>query len=161
MKSILARLRNLDRSDRRLFFQALALTAALRLGLSLLPFTTVRGHLDRVASRSRKRARSGRPRHEAGRIIWAVRAAGARVPATTCLVEALAADALLRRYGHPSSLKIGVRPGRLVPLDAHAWVECGGMPVIGATPELAEYYPLEQSCSTASQTLPRQSRRRG
>ncbi len=159
--SILSRLRGLDRSDRRLFFEAMALTAAVRLGLTLLPFTVVRRCLDRVGSRTAEPRMSGRPRHRVHRIVWAVRAAAARIPAATCLVEALAADTLLRRHGHSSSLKIGVRPGRLVPLDAHAWVECGGTPVIGATPQLAEYYRLEQSCSTASQTLPRHSRRRG
>ena len=53
---------------------------------------------------------------------------------------------LLRRHGHVSDLKIGVRLGDRtrpdIPLDAHAWVECDGRIVIGAVADLDEYAVL-------------------
>ena len=39
-------------------------------------------------------------------------------------------------------LKIGVRRGAVMSLDAHAWVECGDTVVIGTTPALTEYAVL-------------------
>lgn len=46
----------------------------------------------------------------------------------TCLTRSLLLGWLLRRRGVPSDLRIGVRLAKGV-LDAHAWVECGGVPV--------------------------------
>jgi len=39
---------------------------------------------------------------------------------------------LLRKKGHASDLRIGVRKGNGQPLEAHAWVEYQGVVVIGA-----------------------------
>ena len=132
-------------ADRRLIFQALALTVGIRAGLRLLPFTTVCRCLDRVDGGVRTPPAAGAHQVGAARIVWAVRAAGSRLPKTTCLVEALVAETLLHRHGHAASLKIGVRRGARPSLDAHAWVECGGAPVIGTTPAMAEYATLEPS----------------
>jgi hypothetical protein len=49
---------------------------------------------------------------------------------------------MLRRRGHAAALKVGVRRGAALSIDAHAWVECSGTVVIGTTPELAEYAVL-------------------
>jgi hypothetical protein len=133
------RLLALDRADRRLLLQASALMLALHAGVRLFPFALVRRCLDRIASDARRGPQRGASRD---RIVWAVRAAGARLPRTTCLIEALAADTMLRRGGYPSTLRIGVRRGASLSLDAHAWVECDGRPVIGTTPALPEYVPL-------------------
>lgn len=46
----------------------------------------------------------------------------------TCLTRSLLLDALLRRRGVASQLRIGVRLAQGV-LDAHAWVEVAGVPV--------------------------------
>ena len=55
-------------------------------------------------------------------------------------------NTLLRRHGHASDVKIGVRLGDRasggIPLDAHAWVECDGRIVSGAVAELDEYAVL-------------------
>jgi hypothetical protein len=123
--------------DRSLLLEALALIVALRVALCVLPFTTVRRYVGRWADGGR-----GNATLQANRIVWAVNAMGRRVPGTTCLVEALAAHTMLRRYGQTPLLKIGVRRGAVMSLDAHAWVECGGTVVIGTTPSLAEYAVL-------------------
>jgi hypothetical protein len=80
---------------------------------------------------------------------WRVRRAMSRasrtVPGSSCLVQALAAYALLRRGGHPAELSIGVaratRNG--APIDAHAWVSCGDLVVTGDS-ELASFTELAQ-----------------
>jgi hypothetical protein len=153
----------LKTADQWLLVQVSSLMLALHVALRLLPFTTVRRQLDRVAGRGRRREAAARGREvEARRIIWAVRAAASRLPGTTCLIEALAADTMLRRWGHPSSLRIGVRRGSLAALDAHAWVDCNGRTVVGDTPALAEYAALSyRSFSTASQTAPSDPSDRG
>jgi transglutaminase superfamily protein len=67
---------------------------------------------------------------------------------SNCLVRALAAGIVLKRYGYPSELKIGVtRPvsGRF---EAHAWLESGGNVVIGGA-QLDQYVPLAAPVSVA------------
>jgi hypothetical protein len=78
------------------------------------------------------------------RIAWAVNAVGKRLTGTTCLVEALAADSMLRRHGHVPTLRLGVHDDGSVQsrLDAHAWVECGGMVVTGRIDNLQNYAVL-------------------
>ena len=140
----------LDPSDRAVLFEALMLILALRVALRVLPFARVRRGLDAWADLN-VGATAHDVRHvhdmlrdsfQAGRVAWAVSAIGRRARGTTCLAEALAADSMLRRYGHTPSLKIGVRRGTVISLDAHAWVEVGGAVVIGTIPMLAEYAVL-------------------
>jgi len=54
--------------------------------------------------------------------------AAARCPAATCLVQALAADVMLRRRRLSCVMRFGVRLTGTTgePLEGHAWVECGG-----------------------------------
>jgi len=150
MKGIWRKLRGLDTVDRQLLVQATGLMIAVSVGLRVLPFTKVRKRrrdwINREVRNSGAFADGRADRTiwtaEATRIVWAVRAAGSRMPGRTCLVEALTADAMLRRHGYAPALKIGVRRGSLVSLDAHAWVECEGTVVIGETATLAEYVVL-------------------
>jgi len=86
----------------------------------------------------------------AGRVAWAITAAAARFLAPmTCLTKALATDTMLRRKGLASELRLGVRRGDGAdPLEAHAWVECGGDVVIGEIEDLPEYVVLSSpECS--------------
>ncbi len=50
----------------------------------------------------------------------------------TCLKRALVLYYLLRRAGHAAELHIGVRRGQRQPLEAHAWLERDGAPVLEA-----------------------------
>ena len=71
-------------------------------------------------------------------------AVAARFPSATCLVQALAADAILRRRGLACELRIGVRArdDSTVPIEAHAWVECDGAVAIGAIENLSAFKVL-------------------
>ncbi len=123
--------RRLTAAERALVVEAAALLVCVRVGLHVLKFPTLRRYLARRASLS--------PR-SASEITLAFAAAARRLPGTTCLAEALAVDAMLRRHGHAPRLKLGVREGGR--LDAHAWVECDGVVVAGTVEKLAEYVVL-------------------
>jgi Transglutaminase-like superfamily len=128
--------RSLGAERRRLIVEACVLGGAIWLGLRVLPFTSLRRMLDAWAVR----AVPG-PQLPATAIGWAVAAVASRSPARTCLIEALTADAMLRRRRHESILHLGVRKteDRLRPLDGHAWVECNGVIVVGHLEDLAKY----------------------
>ena len=64
-------------------------------------------------------------------IGWAVRAVAARLPwESTCLMQALAAAALLRRRRIPLTLTLGVAKDGSE-MEAHAWVVCGEQVLVG------------------------------
>lgn len=116
--------------DRRLLLHALATLVGLRLALRVVPVERLR----RPVSRGRPHARP------AERIGWAVRAASHRLPGTTCLASALAAQRLLAREGHDCQLTIGVARSERG-LAAHAWVVCQGVTLVGGE-ESVGYTPL-------------------
>jgi hypothetical protein len=72
-------------------------------------------------------------------ISWAIGAAGRVVPGSTCLAEALAAQAIMRRYGYYPVIRVGVRKSKDGDFDAHAWVESGKKIVAGGSENLANY----------------------
>jgi hypothetical protein len=113
--------------DRRLLLGAAATLAGARVALAFLPFGTVRRLMHRAGTQSVNRSRG--PSED--RIIWAVGAAGRRIPGTTCLAKALAAETLLAREGHPAQLRIGVADSADRGLRAHAWLERDGQVIVG------------------------------
>ena len=76
--------------------------------------------------------------HAAGRIAWAVHAVARRAPVTfTCLMQAIAAQRMLRRRNIPATVYLAMLAGRQAgnPLLAHAWVRCGDRVVTGQCDE--------------------------
>jgi len=73
------------------------------------------------------------------RVVWAIEATGRRLArASTCLVRAIAAEAVLRSPARPLRVTIGVRHGADGSLQAHAWVAEGAHVLIGASRESYE-----------------------
>lgn len=134
----LARFIALPPAERRLIVAAAGILAATRVGLWVLPFRWVRGAMGALGNPPRSRDGGG-PAVE--RIVWAVGAVDRLVPRTTCLVRALAAQALLARRGHASQLRLGVAGGSGRAFEAHAWLERDGRILIGGPVE-ARYVPL-------------------
>lgn len=130
------RLRSFSRlpsGERRLALRAIALLAATRIALRLLPFDRVHG----LTAGARARAAAGADWPRAVR--RAVLRASRSLPGTRCLAQSLVAERLLIEGGHEPRLTIGVAttagPDReRVTLDAHAWVESGGVLVTGDDP---------------------------
>ena len=130
--------------ERRLALRALGWLVVMRAALRVMSFTTIRRF---VESRSGSSA--------ASHADWprAVRRAGQRaartLPGSSCLARSLVGELLLRRGGHPATLRIGVAALPVAEavgttraeLDAHAWVESGGLLVAGDA-DLSRYTEL-------------------
>jgi hypothetical protein len=127
-------------ADRCLLINSGLLLGGIRVGLWLLPFRLVQRLLQR---RARVLPASRRTYHASiDRIAWAVTVASQYIPLGTCLIQALAAKALLERRGHTASLYIGVARGEAGQLEAHAWVETQGRIVVGDTDVRARLTPF-------------------
>jgi hypothetical protein len=130
----LKRFSHLSRQERTLVFHAVLALLAVRLSLAWLSLRT----LQRLAVSIPWRSGEALSAH---RIVWAVRSAARFVPRSTCLVQALAAQALLTRHGYRPRLTIGVTKNECEPFGAHAWVTCEDEVVIGG-PETGNYTAL-------------------
>lgn len=114
----------------------------VRLGIAAMRFTALRTTLDRGV-RVFARVPPTVTTDDVRRVGWSVAAVTSRLPFhSTCLVQSLAVDAMLRRRGVPSSLCVGVQPPARGSLAAHAWVEHDGRVVFGDRSDLAEYRVL-------------------
>lgn len=125
-----------DRAEVAAAAQAAGALAITQAALRFLRFQTVRRVLLRVAQASRLVDR----RLEAGTLIWAVKAAARRCPLrSTCLGEALVAEALLRRHGYTPVLCIGAARSASR-FQAHAWLEMNDGVIIGGPASVIEQY---------------------
>jgi hypothetical protein len=61
------------------------------------------------------------------------------VPGSTCLVRALAAQSLCRRFGYDPELRLGARRDDAGELEVHAWLELDDEVLIGGGQELTDY----------------------
>ena len=135
------RLASLDGARRRLLIEAAASIALVWAALPVVPFLNLLRLLDRWVALPIARKREPANPNAVAAVTWAVTTASAPFPPATCLVQALAAAAMLRRRGLTCQLRIGVRTrGRAggAPIDAHAWVECEGRIAIGDLDHLSE-----------------------
>lgn len=147
---------NLPAEERGRLVRALVVLAMVRIALWVLPFRLVRRFAVRLANsiHSHHSQRSGTapgPAHRdlestaAAHVSWAVERAGRFVPGATCLVRALAAQALLAHEGVASTLRFGVTRGggnEFNQFRAHAWLECAGRVVVGGDEDLSRFSPL-------------------
>ena len=138
MKS-LWKLFRLEPSERRFLLRTLVLLWAARLGLWVLPLTTLRRALMKLTPSEPIGPESSA---KLEKIVWAITLASHYVPAATCLTQALAAQILLVQLGEPAVLQIGVAKSDTGKLVAHAWVESRGRVVIGNSRELLRYTRL-------------------
>ena len=118
--------------ERRLLVRAFIWTAAIRVGLWVLPLRAVRSAIPQRHHDARG--------ERVDAIVLAVRRASRYVPRASCLTQALAAQALLAGSNHDCRIEIGVtKEGES--LVAHAWLVCDGQVVLGG-PDVTRYVPL-------------------
>ena len=132
-------LRRLPARDRILLAEATGFIIGARLGIRLLSIQRLRSLLAGPAAQN---LTSVSAEETSGRVAWAVSAVASRLPGrTSCLIEALAVEAMLRRRGHECELRLGVPPASAANAGfaAHAWIESEGQVVIGAVSGLDEY----------------------
>ena len=133
------RFRSLSAADRVIVAEAAVLLGLIRAAIPVFPFLSIRRALRTFA----RIGRVSRGHSDSARAAWAVTAAARHMPLrTTCLVESLAVDAMLRRRSVACEIRFGVRPPDGGTLAAHAWVEHDGAIVYGARPDLSDYSVL-------------------
>lgn len=135
----LRRFLGLEARDKGLFLKAVLLLAATGLGLKLLGFKRVRAALLQrpaaVGEHGVPEAEVALARHTAFLVSAAARHGFYDAP---CLPSAMTLQHLLRRQGIETDLRFGVRKNS-EKLDAHAWVEHRGCPLIDG-PEVHDRY---------------------
>jgi hypothetical protein len=122
-------------AERWLILRALGLVVLVRLGLWVLPYKRVRHLAARAPAGST-------PRYSVDTIVRTVVAVSRRVPAASCLTQALTAQRLLAREGYASEMQIGVARNEEGSFEAHAWLERDGRIVIGDQPGLTRFTKL-------------------
>lgn len=139
----------LSLADKGLVLKTLALLWAIRIGMWVLPFKTLRRLVESLHQR-------GEPPQDVAlmtnKIVLATAAAGRFVPDATCLAQSLTAQVLLTRHGCPHEFRLGVMIAEGGKLAAHAWIESDGQVVLGMLPDLANYKPLAYPPSTSAQS---------
>lgn len=143
------RFNSLSVADRRLIVEAALLLSIVSIGLRICSFQRLRGmlawcggHLDHP-----ERPSVAPVSRVADRIGWAITAIAKDWPRSmSCLVRAVAAEAMLRRRGIASDLRFGVRNDRnkADPFSAHAWLERDGLVLIGGLDDLSEFHVLAE-----------------
>jgi hypothetical protein len=126
----------LSTTEKWLLVKVALLLGAIRLGLRVLPFWTLRGAVAQLA-----RVPAGSPhinRASVEQLVWTVTVASRYVPKATCLTQALVTQILLGRRGYPARLHVGVAKSERGRLQAHAWLESQGRVVVGGG-ELSRY----------------------
>jgi hypothetical protein len=124
-------------SDQGLLIQAALAVVNAKLAVRTLPLPAARA----IVTRQQRLGWIGVP-VRADRIVWAVETASRVIPGMkNCLVQAVAAEAMLIPAGHPCELRIGAAKNGAEELIAHAWIESEGRVVIGEF-ELDRYTPL-------------------
>jgi hypothetical protein len=127
---------------RWLVCESATLIIFVSVAVRILPFLRLRSLLHRAAALTAVARPDVAPDHIRA-IGWAVGAAAARIRGATCLVQALAADAMLRRRAVRSELRLGVLRSGAASVEGHAWVECDGGIIIGAVDRQSDYRTLE------------------
>lgn len=121
-------------ADRRLIFESMLWLALARSAILVIPFRwTTR--LFALTPGDLETAVDQPSRELASRIGWALRISSDRSPwQSTCLAQALAGTAMLRRRRIPATLAMGIARKTQQPagLEAHAWLYCSGDILTGA-----------------------------
>jgi hypothetical protein len=127
--------------ERGLALRAIGWLALARAALVLVSFARLRRWIESRDPPPRPAAQPDWPLFVRRAVLRAART----LPGSTCLARSLVAERLLRAGGHAARLTIGVAPGPVSgaerALDAHAWVESGGVLVAGDA-ELERYTQL-------------------
>lgn len=129
---------SLSRTERALLVTSAALLLTGRVLLAVSDLDRARGIVGRFAGVLPPFAGVEEPDH----ITWAVTCADAYLPGThTCLVRALAAEALLAEHGYGGTVRLGVCK-RESEFRAHAWIEREGNVVVGDLTDIDRFRTL-------------------
>jgi hypothetical protein len=123
-----------SRPTQILLLRAFLIVVRVRIALAASSFNQV------ASWRPTRVAKSSHTPHQIARAVERV---SRLVPGATCLTQAAAGHYLLARYGHPSHIRVGVKPEEGTRFSAHAWLLSGEAVVLGGEAgALSEYSVL-------------------
>jgi hypothetical protein len=122
----LKRLMLLPNGEKRLLFEAVLTSLIIRIMLQYLTLANVHRAVV-VVSAAWRSSRACAPH----RIARAIEKAARLIARSNCLIQALAGQALLARYGYKAYLTVGVARDEDLSLEAHAWVTSKDQILIG------------------------------
>lgn len=139
----IGKIRSFSWLERWLLIKAALIVFLVRVGLRIVPYKKIQQLSDRVStSSSLERARRDDLTYQ-NQVVRAVRAVARHtLGEKPCLVQAIAAQWMLRHTGHPSTLHIGVAKDDEERLNAHAWLERRGDVIIGGRSSTYCYIPI-------------------
>lgn len=138
----LRRFRKLPAPAREIFLRAAALLPWVALRLRLQGFQTTKNSLQ-VSARNISPTNVSENSERAALAARMVRAAARYgIGNPSCLEESLVLLHLLSAQGIPAQLRIGVKKN-IPKFEAHAWVECGGVPLNESESLHDHYAPFE------------------
>ena len=115
-----------------------ALRAALELGLARLRLD---GHRAKIDLPNSEFVLDDRQSELVDRVAFVIPRVAARLPwRADCLVQAMAAQRWLGRYGIATTLTLGVPKDKMPTFAAHAWLSAGDRIVTGG--DVSGYVPL-------------------
>jgi hypothetical protein len=113
-------------SERKsLLIKSVVLTILIRIFLDILPFSRINPISKKIV---KIRIHQKNPK-QINDIIWSIMVGAAHVPRSTCLVQAITAQTLMRYYGYDSIVRIGVINSDK--FEAHAWLEMDNKIILG------------------------------
>lgn len=122
--------------EKKLLILSALLLVASKISLSLFSFKSLLNYIDSLKQKPESKKTYNISEEK---IVWAVEVAGKYVPYATCLVRAITAQALLKKYGFSSDLRIGILKNDKGKIDAHAWIERHGKIIIGNLDDLSRF----------------------
>lgn len=134
-------------SRRAMLVEAMITLVLARLAVLLVPFPRIGKRLGTFVPPDKAEAVVAARPHAPGDaqtarlVAWAIRWGVKRLPIEcVCLPQAMAAHAMLRRRGISSRVHFGAALNTTKPIDAHAWLDAGGVWVTGypVRPDIAE-----------------------
>lgn len=130
----------LGRTERKRLLGAVTAVAGTRLLLWVLPYRRARSVLDRTAGGGTGMVSRPAQLDAPERIAREVARAAPAIPGANCLIQALAAEWLIKRSGAAVTIRFGVAQGEHG-IEAHAWLEYGGQVILGGE-GAARFTPL-------------------
>lgn len=137
MPSRLQKYLRLTAGERRQLRQAALWLLRMRILLSVAPYERAQRLADQPPGPAPDPSLTGKT------IGRAVDRAARIIPRATCLVKALAAQAILTRAGFHPKLELGVARSETKEFEAHAWLELDGAIVVGGQ-ERAKFSALRK-----------------
>lgn len=138
----------LSREEKLTVLQVGFLLVLARLGLALLPYRVIKRWFEKWSGEATRARDSSYQRT----LTWAGSGLGRYILGDKpCLSQAIVVQALMRRAGLDSDLRIGVAKDEKGTFLAHAWLECDGAVILGgrrATEHYVRLAPMREGMDT-------------